>query len=65
MTVAAIQHRKLPTDAGIFMILIAIALLFEGHGWMLDGKGFLGNPQWLQIFILQLAIIGILAEAVT
>ena len=47
------------------MILIAIALLFEGHGWMLVGKGFLGNPQWLQIFILQLAIIGLLAVAVT
>ena len=51
MTVAAVQHRKLPADAGIFMILIAIAVLFEVLGWFIVGKSFLGNTQRLQIII--------------
>ena len=47
------------------MILIAIAVLFEVLGWFIVGKSFLGNTQRLQIIILQVAIIGILAVAVT
>ena len=35
----------LPQEAGIVLVLIGIALVFELLGWALRGQSFLGNPQ--------------------
>ena len=58
-------HRRTPQEAGIFLILIAIALLFELLGWILVGQSFLFNARRLMIMILQVSIIGIIAIGVT
>lgn len=65
MAEAPAARRRLPADAGIFLIMIGIAALFEVLGWILVQKSFLFNVQRLQIMVLQVAIIGILAVAVT
>ena len=65
MAETAARKRNLPADTGIFVILVAICLLFEAVGWAVVGDSFLGNTQRLQIIILQVAIVGILAVAVT
>ena len=59
------KRDKLPAEASIFAVLIGIALLFEVLGWVFVGKSFLGNPQRLEIIILQVSIFGIIAVGVT
>ncbi|WP_199228788.1 ABC transporter permease [Azospirillum sp. TSH100] len=56
---------KMPVEAGIFLVLVAIALAFEALGWMVRGESFLGNSQRLVIIVLQVSIIGLLAIGVT
>ena len=57
--------RRLSSDAGIFLVLIGIALLFEALGWQIRGASFLFNGQRLLVMVLQVAIIGLLAIGVT
>ena len=57
--------RRLHADASIFLILIAVAVVFEVLGWVFTGKSFLLNLKRLEIIILQVAIIGIIAIGVT
>ena len=52
-------------DAGIFLVLIGIALIFEAAGWSVRGASFLFNGQRLLVMVLQVAIIGLLAVGVT
>ncbi len=59
------QARKLPSEVGILIILVGIAVLFEVAGWIVKGDSFLANPQRLFIILLQVSIIGLLAIAVT
>jgi inositol transport system permease protein len=59
------EGRKLPTEVGILLILIGIAVLFEIAGWMVKGDSFLFNPQRVFIIVLQVSIVGLLAIAVT
>lgn len=59
------KTRKLPADASIFLILVAVALIFEILGWVLIGQSFLFNAKRLPIIILQVSIIGIIAVGVT
>lgn len=61
----ASRPRKLPVEASIFGVLIAIALIFELLGWGLRGQSFLGNSNRLLIIILQVSIVGLLAVGVT
>ena len=56
---------KLPKDTGIFLVMIGIALIFEGFGWYVRDQSFLMNPNRLVLIILQVAIIGIIAVGVT
>ena len=58
-------RRVLPKDVGIFLALVAIALLFEAIGWRVRGASFLGNGQRLLVMVLQVSIIGLLAVGVT
>ncbi|NNG03764.1 MAG: ABC transporter permease [Inquilinus sp.] len=60
-----INLRRLPADASIFFILIAIAALFEVIGWMVVGQSFLLNSRRLVIMVLQVSIVGIIAVGVT
>jgi len=55
----------LPADAGIFGILIGVALLFEVLGWQTVGQSFLFNPDRLAVIVLQVSIVGIIAVGVT
>lgn len=59
------HHRRIPQEAGIFLVLIAIALLFELLGWIFVGQSFLYNGRRLAIMVLQVSIIGIIAVGVT
>jgi inositol transport system permease protein len=59
------QHRSIPPEANIFLVLIGIALIFELLGWLFVGQSFLMNPQRLTIMILQVSVIGIIAVGVT
>ena len=59
------QHRRVPPEANIFLVLIGIALIFELLGWLFVGQSFLMNPQRLTIMILQVSVIGIIAVGVT
>ncbi len=63
--VAARGARRLPADASILVILIAIAALFEIIGWLIVGQSFLFNSKRLVIMVLQVSIIGIIAIGVT
>ena len=56
---------KMPVEAGIFLVLVAIALAFEALGWIVRGESFLGNSQRLVIIVLQVSIVGLLAIGVT
>ena len=58
-------RRRLPKDAGIFLVLVGIALLFEAIGWNVRGTSFLMNGQRLLVMVLQVSIIGLLAIGVT
>ena len=62
---ARIARRKLPPEASILLVLAGICLIFEALGWLFIGQSFLGNPQRLQIIILQMAVVGIIAVGVT
>lgn len=57
--------RRLPAEFNIFLVLIAISLIFEVLGWIFAGQSFLGNTQRLSIMILQVSVIGIIAIGVT
>lgn len=57
--------RRLPAELNILSVLVAVAVVFELLGWMLQGQSFLGNPQRLTIMILQVSVIGIIAVGVT
>ena len=59
------RRRKMPPEAGIFLVLIGIALFFELLGRIFIGQSFLMNPQRLQVIVLQVAVIGIIAVGVT
>ena len=59
------DRRRLPPEAGILFILIAVAALFEVLGWIYVGQTFVFNQQRLFIMVLQMAIIGIMAVGVT
>ena len=47
------RRRSRPPELNIFFGLIAIALIFEVLGWLLQGQSFLFNTQRLSIMILQ------------
>ena len=57
--------RKLSNEAGILLVLAAIALLFEAVGWSVRGASFLFNGQRLLLMVLQVSIIGLLAIGMT
>ena len=57
--------RRLPPEAGMLLVLLALALAFELLGWMLVGQSFLFNGQRLIVMILQVSVIGIIAIGVT
>ena len=57
--------RRLSNDAGIFLVLVGIAVLFEAIGWSVRGASFLFNGQRLLVMVLQVSIIGLLAIGVT
>src|SRR5262245_21436130 len=57
--------RRLSHEAGIFLVLIVIALAFEGVGWSIRGASFLFNGLGLLVMVLQVSIIGLLAVGVT
>ena len=60
-----ITLRKISKEAGILIILLAIALLFEITGWFIVGQSFLFNPKRLFLMILQVSVIGLIAVGVT
>ncbi len=51
--------------AGMFLVLVSIALLFEAIGWSVRGTSFLFNGQRLLVMVLQVSIIGLLAIGMT
>ncbi|HEX4649678.1 MAG TPA: ABC transporter permease [Steroidobacteraceae bacterium] len=59
------RSRRLPPEAGIFLVLLALALAFELLGWIMVGQSFLLNEQRLVVMILQVSVIGIIAVGVT
>ena len=59
------RRRRMPPEANIFLVLIAIALVYELLGWLLIGQSFLFNQQRLTIMVLQVSVIGIIAVGVT
>jgi inositol transport system permease protein len=59
------SRRKMPSEFNIFLVLIAIALVYEILGWIFIGQSFLMNTQRLTIMILQVSVIGIIAVGVT
>ena len=62
---AAARARRLPPEAGILLVLLALAVAFELLGWLLVGQSFLFNGQRLVVMILQVSVIGIIAIGVT
>jgi inositol transport system permease protein len=60
-----LKSRRLSHEAGIFLVLLGIALAFEGLGWSVRGASFLFNQQRLLVMVLQVSIIGLLAIGVT
>ena len=61
----SLTTRRLSNDAGIFLVLVGIAVLFEAIGWSVRGASFLFNGQRLLVMVLQVSIIGLLAIGVT
>src|SRR5215831_20428262 len=59
------MHRRLSHEAGIFLVLLGIALVFEAVGWSVRGASFLFSGQRLLVMVLQVSIIGLLAVGVT
>jgi inositol transport system permease protein len=62
---APARARRLPPEAGILLVLLALAFAFELLGWLLVGQSFLFNGQRLVVMILQVSVIGIIAIGVT
>ncbi|HEV2286777.1 MAG TPA: ABC transporter permease [Steroidobacteraceae bacterium] len=62
---SAVRPHRLPPEAGILLVLLALALAFELLGWLLVGQSFLFNGQRLVVMILQVSVIGIIAIGVT
>jgi len=62
---AARRPRRWPPEAGILLVLVALALGFELLGWILIKQSFLFNEQRLVVMILQVSVIGIIAVGVT
>jgi inositol transport system permease protein len=60
-----LTNRKLSNEAGILLVLVGIALLFEAVGWSVRGTSFLFSGQRLLVMVLQVSIIGLLAVGVT
>jgi inositol transport system permease protein len=60
-----LTNRRLSHEAGILLVLMAIALVFEAVGWSVRGASFLFNGQRLLVMVLQVSIIGLLAIGVT
>ena len=63
--VAKPARRRLPPEVSIFLVLVAMALMFEILGWIFVGQSFLYNYQRLRVIILQMAVTGIIAVGVT
>jgi inositol transport system permease protein len=59
------MNRRLSNEAGILLVLLGIALVFEIVGWSVRGASFLFNGQRLLVMVLQVSIIGLLAVGVT
>ena len=57
--------RRLSDGAGILLVLVGMALLFEAAGWSVRGVSFLFSGQRLLVMVLQVSIIGLLAVGVT
>ncbi len=57
--------RRWPPEAGILLVLLGLALLFELLGWVFVRQSFLLNEQRLVVMILQVSVIGIIAVGVT
>src|SRR6201997_4223280 len=62
---AAARVRRLPPEAGILLVLIALALAFELLGCIFVHQSFLANEQRLVVMILQVSVIGVIAIGVT
>lgn len=62
---APARLRRLPPEAGIALVLIALALAFELLGWIFVHQSFLANAQRLVVMILQVSVIGVIAVGVT
>jgi inositol transport system permease protein len=60
-----LKKRRLSNEAGILLVLLGIALVFEMVGWSVRGTSFLFNGQRLLVMVLQVSIIGLLAVGVT
>ncbi|MBO0664272.1 ABC transporter permease [Jiella sp. MQZ9-1] len=54
-----------PQEMNVLIGLVAIALIFEILGWIVQGESFLFNTQRLSIMILQVSVVGIIAVGVT
>ena len=61
----AARMRRLPPEAGILLVLVALALAFELLGWIFVHQSFLANEQRLVVMILQVSVIGVIAVGVT
>jgi inositol transport system permease protein len=59
------RARRMPPEAGILVVLLGLALLFELLGWIIVRQSFLFNEQRLVVMILQVSVIGIIAVGVT
>ena len=59
------RSRRWPPEAGILMVLIGLAVVFEVLGWIFIRQSFLFNEQRLVVMILQVSVIGIIAVGVT
>jgi inositol transport system permease protein len=60
-----LTNRRLSHEAGILLVLLGIALVFEAVGWSVRGASFLFSGQRLLVMVLQVSIIGLLAIGVT
>jgi inositol transport system permease protein len=56
---------RLPHEASILVVLLALALTFELLGWIFVRQSFLWNEQRLVVMVLQVSVIGIIAVGVT
>jgi len=59
------RARRWPPAAGILLVLVGLALVFELLGWIFVRQSFLLNEQRLVVMILQVSVIGIIAVGVT